>query len=101
MDYSGLGLSGNRVLVTSQECSSIWIGNLKDREWAFQDEGIIYHLPTNEGEANLLRNLEGVCEIPAQNKEIRLAIVSDKRKKGKKTKRCSSKDQSIHVFIVT
>ena len=100
VDYSGLELSGNRVLVTSQECSSLWIGNLKDREWAFEDEGTIYHLPTNEGEA-IYCNLEGVCEIPAQNKEICLAIVSDKRKKGKKTKRCLSKDQSIQVFTVT
>ena len=100
VDYAGLGLSGNRVLVTSQECSSLWIGKLKDRKWTFEDEGMICHFPTKEGKT-IYCNLEGVCEIPGQNNEIRLAVVSDKRKKSKKKKRGSSKDQSIHVFVVS
>jgi hypothetical protein len=45
-------------------------------------------------------NIEGVCEIPADNGETLLVVVSDKRKKGKKKKRCAEKDQSIHIFRV-
>ena len=98
-DYTGLGLSRNRVFVTSQESSSLWIGTLKEREWAFEGEGTIYQFPTENGRP-LYCNIEGVCEIPEENGETRLAVVSDKRKKGKKKKHCGTKDESIHIFRV-
>jgi hypothetical protein len=98
-DYASLGLSGNRVLVTSQESSSLWIGTLKDDRWAFEDDGRVYRFPMEDGRP-VYCNIEGVCEIPAANRETLLVVVSDKRKKGKKTKRCSRKDQSIHLFRV-
>jgi hypothetical protein len=99
-DYSGLGLSGNRVFVTSQESSSLWIGTLKEQEWALEGEGTIYKFPTKDGHP-LYCNIEGICEIPAQNVETRLVVVSDKLKKGKKEEHCGKKDESIHIFRVT
>jgi hypothetical protein len=78
-DYTGLGVRGNRVFVTSQESSSLWIGILSDEAWTF----------------------EGVSEIPQQNGLACFVVVSDKRKKGQKKNLCSSKDQSIHIFRET
>jgi hypothetical protein len=99
-DYAGLGMSGKRIFVTSQESSSLWIGTLKDDQWTFENKGQIYRFPMKQGRP-LYCNIEGVCEIPASNGEMLLAVVSDKRKKGKKKKRCSKKDQSIHIFRAT
>jgi hypothetical protein len=96
-DYAGLGLSGNRVFVTSQESSSVWIGDLKGDAWAFEGKGKVYSFPMKDGRL-IYCNIEGVCEIPNANGETLLAVVSDKRKNGKKKKRCSDKDQSIHIF---
>jgi hypothetical protein len=90
-------LSGNRVFVTSQESSSVWIGNLKGDAWAFENKGNVYSFPMKDGRP-MYCNIEGVCEIPNANGETLLAVVSDKRKNGKKKKRCSKKDQSIHIF---
>jgi hypothetical protein len=98
-DYAGLGLSGNRTIVTSQESSSLWIGTLKDDKWAFEDEGRVYRFAMEAGRP-VYCNIEGVCEIPADNGETLLVVVSDKRKKGKKKKRCAEKDRSIHIFRV-
>ena len=99
-DYAGLGLSGNRILVTSQEASSLWIGKLKKNQWVFESEGKVYRFPMKHGRPRYC-NIEGVCEISSENGETLLAVVSDRRKKGKKTKRCSKKDQSIHIFRAT
>jgi hypothetical protein len=99
-DYSGLSLSRNRVFVTSQEASSLWIGSLKKDQWAFEDQGSIYQFPREDGRP-LYCNIEGVCEIPAGNNKTHLVVVSDKRKKGKKSKHCSAKDESIHIFRVS
>jgi len=96
-DYTGLGVRGNRVFVTSQESSSLWIGILSDEAWMFENEGSIYHFPSNDG-SPLYCNIEGVSEAPQQNGLACFVAVSDKRKKGQKKKQCSSKDQSIHIF---
>jgi hypothetical protein len=99
-DYTGLGVRGNRVFVTSQESSSLWIGILSDEAWTFENEGSIYHFPTKDGR-RLYCNIEGVSEIPQQNGLACFVVVSDKRKKGQKKNLCSSKDQSIHIFRET
>src|SRR5262245_58282085 len=57
-----LALSGDRVFVTSQKSSSVWIENLKKREWAFEDEGTICEFPTKD-----YCNVEGIGELPAEN----------------------------------
>jgi hypothetical protein len=99
-DYSGLCLSRNRVLVTSQEASKLWIGRLKKDQWAFENDGDIYEFPREDGRP-LYCNIEGVCEIPAGGNKTHVAVVSDKRKKGKKSKHCSAKDESVHIFRLT
>ena len=99
-DYAGLGLSGNRILVTSQEASRLWLGTLRKNQWAFESEGNVYRFPMKHGRPRYC-NIEGVCEISNENGEMLLAVVSDRRKKGKKKKHCSKKDQSIHIFRAT
>jgi len=96
VDYSGLSVKNNRIAITSQESSSLWLGRLKKNKWAFKDKGEIYRLPRNSAGKLLYCNIEGVSWLA----ESRLLLVSDRRKKSKQSKRCKLKDQSIHIVTL-
>ena len=90
-DYAGLSLIGDRVAITSQASSALWLGVLASGAWKFIDDGTIYQFPKGEGYCNI----EGVAWIT----RTQIVVVSDKRKSDQ-DEICSRKDQSIHIFNI-
>ncbi|MDQ7075521.1 MAG: hypothetical protein Q9O24_10320 [Gammaproteobacteria bacterium] len=93
VDYSGLAVQDNRIAITSQASSRLWVGRLKKRSWSLKGDGEVYRLPTNAAGERLYCNIEGVAWLS----KSRLLLVSDRRKKSKQNRRCKAKDQSIHL----
>ena len=97
-DYSSLDLQDRYITVVSQETSAIWVGRVRkdpnslDDLW--EDDGQVYLFPRDKDGKIIFCNLEGITWL----KKGIFAVVSDKAKSGKQSKRCKRKDQSIHVF---
>lgn len=98
-DYSDIALYGNKVAITSQEDSQIWIGTLSSTSWAITG-GTAYNFPLGSssgvvgaGSNILYGNIEGVSFITANQ----IVVVSDKVKSSQPSYQ-SYKDQSVHVF---
>lgn len=99
LDYSDIDKFGNSFIISSQESSAIWIGELDLQTLKFE-EGETYKLPfgdrngnINQGPEKIYCNIEGVSFI-SQNK---IVLVSDKSKE-EQDPWCKSKDQMIHIF---
>jgi hypothetical protein len=93
-DYACLDADGERIAVVSQMTSALWVGQLKAESWEWEDDGQIYLFPRDESGKKVYRNIEGVNWITS----TQLVFVSDKCKPGKRSKKCTEKDQSIHIF---
>ncbi|HVI45768.1 MAG TPA: hypothetical protein VM802_12910 [Chitinophaga sp.] len=98
-DYSDLTLYGNKIAITSQEDSRLWIGTLSDTSWSVSG-GITYSFPTGNdqgvvgpGGKVLYANVEGVSFLSA----TRIVVVSDKAKSDQPSYQ-TYKDQSVHIF---
>ncbi|MBB6501369.1 hypothetical protein [Pedobacter cryoconitis] len=98
-DYSDITVSGNKIAVTSQQDSRLWIGTLSSTDWSVTG-GTIYEFPRGNssgvvgaGNSVLYANIEGVSFI--NDKQI--VVVSDKAKSDQPAEQ-SYKDQSIHIF---
>jgi len=94
-DYSSLDIKDGRVAVLSQTSAMVWLGALDPVAWRFADEGVMYHLPRGAPGKTPYCTPEGITWIAPD----RLAVVSDRRKKGS-SKRCQTTDESLHVFRV-
>ncbi len=92
-DYSGLGVSGNRLAVVSQATSALWVGALAPADWRREGDGQVYRFPRNGNDKVVYCNVEGVAWLDDDS----LIVVSDRRK-SKQGKRCGEKDQSVHLF---
>ena len=92
-DYSAVALRGSRIAVVSQQTSRMWIGTLRLSDWRIAGKGRIYDFPrTKKGQPKYC-TLEGVFWLSPS----RFVMVSDLCK-GYHEKRCSKRDQSIHIF---
>jgi hypothetical protein len=98
-DYSDIAIYGNKVAITSQENSQIWIGTLSTTTWSITG-GTAYNFPKGSssgvvgaGTKVLYGNIEGVSFINANQ----IVVVSDKAKSDQPSYQ-EYKDQSIHVF---
>jgi uncharacterized protein YjiK len=98
-DYSDIAVYGNKVAITSQEDSQIWLGTLSTTSWSITG-GTAYNFPkgnssgvVGSGSNVLYGNIEGVSFI--NNNQI--VVVSDKKKDDQPSYQ-SYKDQSIHIF---
>jgi hypothetical protein len=96
LDYSGIALDGHRIAVVSQASSALWIGELSPSAWEVVSEGSTYQFPRDARGRTLYCNVEGVSWIAPD----RLVVVSDKAKVATQHKRCRTKDQSIHLFVI-
>eukprot|EP00525_Craspedostauros_australis_P000221 CAMPEP_0198124992 /NCGR_PEP_ID=MMETSP1442-20131203/41507_1 /TAXON_ID= /ORGANISM="Craspedostauros australis, Strain CCMP3328" /LENGTH=386 /DNA_ID=CAMNT_0043784517 /DNA_START=110 /DNA_END=1270 /DNA_ORIENTATION=+ len=105
-DYSSITMdSMDRVAITSQEDSQLWIGNLNGKTpsglWDIEamdfdnDDYDLYDFPKNDQCMTVYCNIEGIHWI----NEHMLIAVSDKMKKSQDF-RCFDKDQSVHVFTL-
>lgn len=94
-DYSSLSVSGERVAVVSQECSSLWVGRLSPSSWEVAGEGVTYLFPrTRRGHVHY-GTVEGVSWLDEQT----LAVVSD-RAKPDQPRRMRSTDESVHIVAL-
>ncbi len=96
-DFSGLAARGDRLAVTSQESSRIWIGR------AYFDEDGALDLET-EGVFNFPRQRDGdvdFCTVEGVDwlSDDVLVAVSDLVKDGQK-RRCRNHDERIHFFSI-
>lgn len=98
-DYSDLTVYGNRVAITSQQDSKLWIGTLSSTDWAITG-GKTYEFPkgnssgvVGSGNNVLYANIEGVSFIS----DTQIVVVSDKAKSDQPSYQ-KFKDQSVHVF---
>ncbi|MCP5499736.1 MAG: hypothetical protein H7A25_07535 [Leptospiraceae bacterium] len=94
-DYSDIALLEDKVAITSQEGSYVWIGEFMKGSWKLKNKGLIYAFPRGKQKELLYCNIEGVSWID----ETTLAFVSDKAKKSY-PKSCKTKSEMFHVFIL-
>jgi len=129
-DYSDISMDANgRVIITSQEESQIWIGQLRGQVPAYEQmdtNASLYDLfdVKDDVQASLwdIDNVEfdenqGViydfpkndnCEtvycniegVDWLNSEMIIAVSDKMKSKGKQDFRCFDKDQSVHVFVL-
>ncbi len=102
-DYSGLDIVGDRIVVTSQEDSAIWRGELvlelEDDgapNWKIDEDGEVFDLPRKSGK-KIYCNIEGVSMDP--DDPDALVLVSDRRKPDQ-SKRCGDHDESLHLIAL-
>ena len=95
-DYSAISLRNNQLAVISQDSAKLWIGTLRDEEWDFIDEGVVYLFPRNKKGKKVYCNMEGICWISPHQ----IIVVSDKCK-ASQPKRCQKKEQSVHIFDIS
>lgn len=98
-DYSDLTVYGNRVAITSQQDSKLWVGTLNSTDWAITG-GKTYEFPkgnssgvVGSGNNVLYANVEGVSFI----NDTQIVVVSDKAKSDQPSYQ-KFKDQSVHIF---
>jgi len=107
-DYSAIALNPQgRVVITSQEESQVWFGNLigknEDGLWDIAKmefspkKTVVYDFPKNDQCQTIYCNVEGIHWI---NDEMLMAVSDKMKSKGKQDFRCFDKDQSVHVFVV-
>lgn len=98
VDYSDIAIRGDKVAITSQESSQVWIGKIDTSGPKFSLSGDkILHFPRDKECRPQYCNIEGIYFLS----DTLLAAASDKMKsKGKQNFRCLDKDQSVHVFVL-
>ncbi|OII75522.1 uncharacterized protein cubi_02043 [Cryptosporidium ubiquitum] len=104
-DYSSIDIRGNQVAITSQEDSSMWLGEIDFGDGEYLDpekiellpNGRVYHFPRDHVCDFKYCNIEGVSFIS----DNMIVTVSDKMKKrSRQSPKCLHKDQSIHIFAI-
>jgi hypothetical protein len=92
-DYSAIALRNSRIAVISQETARLWIGTLRFQDWTIGGEGAVYDFPATKRGKPKYCTLEGLSWLS----NTMFVMVSDLSKRDH-SKRCSKRDQSIHIF---
>jgi hypothetical protein len=95
-DYSGLSAAGNRIAVSSQDTSALWVSDLKDSDWEFVEEGTIHLFPRDQEGNTLYCSVEGVAWADERD----VVVVSGRSKARTQNSRCQDEEESIGVFAV-
>ena len=94
LDYSAIDIKDNRVVVTSQKSSALWVGRLNPEHWEFADLGSLFYFPNSDPGKIDYCNVEGIAWLD----DDRVATVSDKAKSDGRSNHCRKRDESIHLF---
>lgn len=98
VDYSDMDVRGNRIAITSQENSSVFVGYISVRNGVVSiGKGKVYDFPRGENCEKIYCNVEGIAFVDEESKF--LVAVSDAMKSSQDY-RCLEKDQSIHLFQI-
>ena len=92
-DYSALAIRGERIAVTSQQSSRLWLGTLRRSDWTIAGAGRSYDFPRTRKGKRLYSTVEGISWLADDT----FVAVSDLAKE-QHPPRCEPKDQSIHIF---
>mmetsp|Transcript_20277 Transcript_20277/g.23498 ORF Transcript_20277/g.23498 Transcript_20277/m.23498 type:complete len:417 (+) Transcript_20277:2-1252(+) len=106
-DYSDVEVtSSGKTVITTQEDSAFWIGQLggvengmidPDKLKFDEDVSTIYSFPKSDECHSVYCNVEGVTFI---NDNMIMAVSDKMKSKGKQPFWCLEKDQSIHAFVL-
>jgi hypothetical protein len=97
VDYSAIAIHGDRVAVSSQENSQVWIGTIDLNSFEVSPNGQIYNFPRNDNCEIVYCNVEGLEWL----NDHMLAAASDQMKDmNRQPYRCLAKDQAVHIFTV-
>ncbi|UCG24332.1 MAG: hypothetical protein JSW55_19800 [Chloroflexota bacterium] len=94
-NYSSLALNGQQIAVVSRQASALWIGELREDEWAVIDDGAVYRFPLSKKGNLAYCAIDGISWLTDDT----FVTVSDNS--GSVLgfhKRCRKKDQSVHIF---
>jgi hypothetical protein len=94
-DYSSISVAGDRLAVTSQESSALWVGRFAPSSWDLLDEGRTYSFPRDPRGRTLYGTVEGVSWLA----DDQVVVVSD-RAKSTQPSRFRAKDESVHLFAL-
>jgi len=94
VDHSSVAVQGDRIAVTSQESSALWLGRLAPDSWRIVDDGAVYEFPRDAG-----RVIYCLVEGASFMDENQFVVVSD-RAKSSAPGRCRDKQQSVHIFAL-
>jgi len=90
-DYAALAYRDGQLAVVSQASSRLWVAKIDEKARAvIKSSDAVYRFPSKS-----YGNVEGIAWLTKDT----LVAVSDRKKKGQ-PKRCSEKDQSIHLFRI-
>ena len=95
VDFSSVSVSGDRIAVSSQESSALWVGRLASDSWQIADDGTVYEFPRDLDGKVVYCMIEGVSWID----DRQFVTVSD-RAKSSTPGRCRDKQQSVHIFAL-
>lgn len=94
-DYSGMAFNGKRFGIVSQENAALWVGEFDFGPMEFTSLGKVYHFPRDNNCDMMYCTVEGLSWIDHH----RIAVTLD-RAKADQPFVCTSKDQSIAVFML-
>ena len=92
-DYAAVAIRGSRIAVVSQQTSRLWIGTLRFSDWTIAGKGKVYDFPLTKKGKPKYCTLEGLFWLSPST----FVMVSD-LVKGPYPRRCSKKDQTLHIF---
>jgi hypothetical protein len=92
-DYSGVSVRGDRIAVTSQESSALWVGRLDEHSWSVDGEGEVFSFPRDRKGRKLYGNVEGIGWIDDET----VAAVSDRAKRSQ-PRRLRATAECVHIF---
>lgn len=107
-DYSDIEVNSvGKVLITTQEDSALWVGQLVGVDNGVIDPDVIafdetehkiYGFPKSNECLTTYCNIEGITFI---NDDMVMTVSDQMKKKGKQPFWCLEKDQSIHAFVLS
>lgn len=92
-DYAGIAVSGDRIVVVSQESSALWTGRLDPDAWTVDGEGTVHDFPRDDEGRPRYAEVEGVSWLGPR----RVVVVSDRAKRRARAG-ARRHEQSIAVF---
>jgi len=96
-DYSSIALLGDRIAVSSQEKSQVWIGRMDLQTLELVDGGKMYNFPRNDMCQIVYCNIEGIDFL---NDNMLVAISDQMKSPQTQSFLCASKDESVHIFAI-
>jgi hypothetical protein len=94
-DYSAIAVRGDRLAVTSQRSSALWVGRLSASDWRVNGPGTVYLFPRDRLGRTMYGTVEGVTWLD----DDLFAVVSDRVKRNQ-PRRLRATHESVHIVAL-